>query len=97
MKPEQIDDVIFGNVLHAGLGQNVARQVAITAVFQTTTLPSLWIWSVGSGLKSIELAAQVSSVVILRSLLQVVQKYESASYVLKDYRWGGRLGDGNNH
>lgn len=31
VKPEQIDEVIFGNVLHAGLGQNVARQVAITA------------------------------------------------------------------
>lgn len=31
IKPEQVDEVIFGNVLQAGLGQNVARQVTLKA------------------------------------------------------------------
>ena len=31
IKPEQVDEVIFGDVLQAGLGQNVARQVSIKA------------------------------------------------------------------
>src|SRR4051794_12070736 len=58
LAPEQIDEVIFGNVISAGLGQNVARQVMLGA-----GLP----WSVGattvnkvcgSGLKAVMLAAQ---------------------------------------
>ena len=54
----QVDEVIFGNVVSAGLGQNVARQVAIGAGLS----PSVGAMTVnkvcGSGLKSIMLAAQ---------------------------------------
>jgi len=54
----QVDEVIFGNVVSAGLGQNVARQVAIGAGLS----PAVGAMTVnkvcGSGLKSIMLAAQ---------------------------------------
>ena len=33
IKPEMVDEVIFGNVLQAGLGQNIARQVTLRQVF----------------------------------------------------------------
>lgn len=95
LKPEQIDEVIFGNVLHAGLGQNVARQVAITAGIPNDK-PAFTVDMVcGSGLKSIELAAQCivcgdSDIIIAGG----TENMSQASYVLKDYRWGGRLGDG---
>lgn len=95
VKPEQIDEVIFGNVLHAGLGQNVARQVAITAGIPIDK-PAFTVDMVcGSGLKSIELAAQ--SIVCGDSDIIIAggtENMSQASYVLKDYRWGGRLGDG---
>lgn len=95
VKPEQIDEVIFGNVLHAGLGQNVARQVAITAGIPNDK-PAFTVDMVcGSGLKSIELAAQ--SIVCGDSDIIIAggtENMSQASYVLKDYRWGGRLGDG---
>ena len=52
IKAEQIDEVIFGNVVSAGLGQNVARQVGIGAGFG----PSIGATSIntvcGSGLKA---------------------------------------------
>src|SRR5215510_13503194 len=55
---DQVDEVIFGNVVSAGLGQNVARQVTIGAVLS----PSVGATSVnkvcGSGLKAVMLAAQ---------------------------------------
>lgn len=95
LKPEQIDEVIFGNVLHAGLGQNVARQVAITAGIPNDK-PAFTVDMVcGSGLKSIELAAQ--SIVCGDSDIIIAggtENMSQVSYVLKDYRWGGRLGDG---
>src|SRR5258708_34106485 len=58
LSPDRIDEVIFGNVVSAGLGQNVARQVAIGAGFG----PSVSATSVnkvcGSGLKTVMMAAQ---------------------------------------
>ena len=55
---DQVDEVIFGNVLSAGLGQNVARQVSLGAGLSqgvgATTVNKVC----GSGLKSIMLAAQ---------------------------------------
>ena len=58
LKPEQVDEVIFGHVLTAGTGQNPARQAAIAAGIPETT-PSMTINKVcGSGLKTVHLAAQ---------------------------------------
>src|SRR5262247_1321061 len=58
LAPDQVDEVIFGNVIGAGLGQNVARQVMIGAGLK----PSIGATTVnkvcGSGLKAVMLAAQ---------------------------------------
>lgn len=58
VKPEQIDEVILGQVLTAGVGQNPARQSVIEAGLPITT-PAMTINKVcGSGLKAVHLAAQ---------------------------------------
>ena len=56
--PDQVDEVIFGNVLSAGLGQNVARQVSLGAGMPDS-VPATTVNKVcGSGLKSVMMAAQ---------------------------------------
>ncbi|MGE5422957.1 MAG: beta-ketoacyl synthase N-terminal-like domain-containing protein, partial [Ignavibacteriales bacterium] len=58
IKPEMVDEVIFGCVLQGGLGQNVSRQCALDAGLPVE-VPTFTINKVcGSGLKSVELAAQ---------------------------------------
>ena len=58
IKPEQVDEVIFGIVLQAGLGQNVARQVTLKAV----QVGRVWPWqptrSLQANLKSLSAAVQ---------------------------------------
>ncbi|MBR3395212.1 MAG: acetyl-CoA C-acyltransferase, partial [Firmicutes bacterium] len=59
IKPEQVDELVFGCVLQAGLGQNVARQVSLAAGLPIET-PAMTINKVcGSGLRSVGLAAQI--------------------------------------
>ncbi|WP_105110505.1 acetyl-CoA C-acetyltransferase [Streptococcus suis] len=95
LDPTLVDEVIFGNVLGAGLGQNVARQVSIKSGLPVTT-PSFTINKVcGSGLKTISLAAQA----ILLGDADVViaggtENMSQAPYVIQNQRWGSRMGDG---
>src|SRR5229473_7039839 len=55
---DQIDEVIFGNVISAGLGQNVARQAAIGAGLSSSIGATTVNKVCGSGLKAVMLAAQ---------------------------------------
>src|SRR5205814_8937027 len=55
---DQVDEVIFGNVIGAGLGQNVARQVAIGSGLSPTIGATTVNKVCGSGLKAVMLAAQ---------------------------------------
>lgn len=95
VKPEMIEEVIFGNVLQAGLGQNVARQVAIEAGIPVE-VPSMTINKVcGSGLKTVSLAAQT----IMLGEADVViaggtENMSMAPYLMPKARWGHRMGDG---
>jgi len=67
LQPGQVDEVIFGNVLQAGLGQNVARQCAIKAGIPVTA-PSFTVNKVcGSGLKTVNLATQALMLMMRRS------------------------------
>lgn len=90
---EQLDEVIFGNVLQAGLGQNPARQAAIAAGVPPT-VPSHTVNKVcGSGLKAVALAAQA----ILCGDAEIVvaggtESMSQAPYLLKQARFGNRLG-----
>ncbi|HEP1505774.1 acetyl-CoA acetyltransferase [Streptococcus pyogenes] len=94
LKSDAIDEVIFGNVLHAGLGQNVARQVALNAGLSYDT-PAFTIDMVcGSGLKAVELGAQKiqtgnADVVLVGG----TENMSQAPYVLQGQRWGSRMGD----
>jgi acetyl-CoA C-acetyltransferase len=92
---EQVDEVILGNVLQAGLGQNPARQVAIHAGIPQAT-PAFSINKVcASGLKSVFLAAQA----IMLGDAQVIvaggiENMSQTPYALKESRWGQRMGNG---
>ncbi|MFJ5790343.1 acetyl-CoA C-acetyltransferase [Lysinibacillus sp. NPDC093197] len=91
---EQVDEVIMGNVLSAGLGQNPARQASIAAGLPNT-VPALTINKVcGSGLKAVHLAAQ--AIVAGDADIIVAGGFENMSqapYVLKNAREGFRMGD----
>jgi acetyl-CoA C-acetyltransferase len=88
-----IDEVIMGNVLQAGEGMNTARQSAIAAGIPDS-VPSFTVNKVcGSGLKAVTLAAQ--AIAAGDADLIVAGGMESMSrapYLLKDARWGYRLG-----
>ncbi len=93
--PEMIDEVILGNVLQAGLGQNIARQVTLGAGCPET-VPAMTINKVcGSGLRAVSLAAQIIKAgdadIILAGGTESMSR---APYLLPDYRWGGRMGNG---
>lgn len=90
-----VDEVIMGNVIQAGQGQNPARQSAVKAGIPYS-VPAFTVNKVcGSGLKSVALAAQAIScgaanVIIAGGMEQMT----SAPYLLKQTRWGQRLGHG---
>lgn len=95
VNPENIDEVIMGNVISAGIGQNPARQASIGAGLPDT-VPATTINKVcGSGLKSIMIAAD--GILAGRSKLLIAGGMESmtnAPYLLDKARFGYRLFDG---
>lgn len=92
--PADIDEVILGNVLQAGIGQNTARQVSRAAGIPDE-VPSFTINKVcGSGLKTVWLAAQ--SIMIGDNdivLCGGTENMSLAPYLLPSGRWGARMGD----
>ncbi|WJY28648.1 MULTISPECIES: acetyl-CoA C-acetyltransferase [Sporosarcina] len=92
--PEEIDEVIMGNVLQAGSGQNPARQASIKAGL-SEQVPATTINKVcGSGLKAVQLARQA----ILAGDADVIvaggmESMSQAPYVLKNAREGFKMGD----
>ncbi len=91
----EIEEVIFGNVLTAGLGQNPARQVALAAGIPDT-VGALTINKVcGSGLKAVMLAAQAIRAGDADCLLAGgMESMSNAPYLLPEARRGVRLGHG---
>ena len=94
IKVDNIDEVIMGNVLQAGLGQNPARQASIKAGLPEH-VPAYTVNKVcGSGLKSVQLAAQ--SIMLDDAEIVVAGGMESMSrapYLLEGARSGYRMGD----
>lgn len=94
VKAEQIDELIIGNVCGAGMGQNVARQVAIGAGIPEY-IPSFTVNKVcGSGMKAVSLAALMitsgeADVVIAGG----TENMSQIPYALMDARWGHRMGE----
>lgn len=91
---DKIDEVIMGNVLSAGLGQNPARQAAIVAGI-SDAIPSYTINKVcGSGLKSVVLAAQAIKAGDADMILAGgMENMSRAPYVNETVRWGSRMGN----
>ena len=94
IKPEDVDETVFGCVLQAGLGQNIARQVSIDAGIPKEK-PAMTLNIVcGSGLRSVSLAAQMilagdSDIVVAGG----TESMSNAPYLLPNERWGARMGD----
>lgn len=95
LEPDEIDEVIMGNVLQAGLGQNPARQAAINAGVPDH-VPAFTVNKVcASGLKSVSLAAQAVACGAAHVIVAGgMEHMTSAPYLLKQARWGQRIGHG---
>lgn len=94
VKPEQVGELIMGQVLAAGVGQNPARQTALKAGLPKE-VPGLTINAVcGSGLKAVMLAAQAVAAGDSEIVIAGGQENMSASpHVLTGSRNGQRMGD----
>ncbi|MCI4397666.1 MAG: acetyl-CoA C-acetyltransferase [Acidobacteria bacterium] len=95
VKPEEVDEVILGNVLQAGVGQNPARQAALHAGLPNSVAAFTVNKVCGSGLKSVMLAAQAikagdASLVLAGGM----ESMTNAPYILRNARNGYRLGHG---
>ena len=92
IKPEMVDEVIMGTVLQGGLGQNVARQMTLDAGLPIET-PAFTINKVcGSGLRAVELAAQVikagdADIVIAGG----AENMSATAYAVPTARFGARM------
>ena len=92
IKPEMVDEVIMGAVLQGGLGQNVARQMTLDAGLPIET-PAMTINKVcGSGLRAVELAAQIikagdADIVVAGG----AENMSATAYAMPAARWGARM------
>ncbi|WP_211208571.1 acetyl-CoA C-acetyltransferase [Schinkia azotoformans] len=94
VQADQVDEVIMGNVLQAGLGQNPARQASIFAELPQETAAMTINKVCGSGLKAVHLATQ--AIMVGDADIVVAGGFENMSqapYLLKNARDGYRMGD----
>jgi len=95
VRPDQVDEVVLGCVLPAGLGMNPARQAAIKGGLPDSVPATTLNKVCGSGLESVMRAAQAiragdSEIVVAGG----TENMSRAPYLLPGARWGERLGDG---
>ena len=94
IKPEMVDEVIMGAVLQGGLGQNVARQMTLDAGLPIET-PAMTINKVcGSGLRAVELAAQIikagdADIIVAGG----AENMSATAYAMPAARFGARMGN----
>lgn len=95
IEADQVEEVIMGDVLQGGLGQNVARQMSLDAGVPKE-VPAMTINKVcGSGLRAVELAAQIikagdADVIVAGG----AENMSATAYALPKARWGARMFDG---
>jgi acetyl-CoA C-acetyltransferase len=93
VEPSQVEEVVMGNVVQAGLGQNPARQAAIFAGLPDT-IPAATVNKVcGSGLKAVMMAAQAiragdAHVIVAGGM----ESMSNAPYLVRNARTGFRMG-----
>ncbi|MBK5243252.1 beta-ketoacyl synthase N-terminal-like domain-containing protein, partial [Clostridium sp.] len=95
IKPELVEEAIIGNVIQAGLGQNVARQISLYAGMSEESSAVTINKVCGSGLRSVSMAAQFimcgDADIILAG---GTENMSNAPYALPNNRWGAKMGDG---
>lgn len=95
IQPETVDEVIMGQVLTAGCGQNPARQTALHAGLPVTVSATTVNLVCGSGLKAVQLAAQsIQSGMAKIAVAGGQECMSQAPYLLTDARKGHRFGHG---
>ena len=94
VKPEQVDELMFGCCISAGLGQNVARQVGIKAGLPVS-VPAYSVNMVcGSGMKSvIEAGRAIASGDAEIVVCGGTENMSAAPYAIPEARWGARMGE----
>ena len=93
LDPNLVDEIIFGNVLQTGLGQNVARQIAVNAGISKEKSAFVVNKVCGSGLKSVVLGAQ--SIMLGDNDIVIcggVENMSAAPHYTKNARFGQKLG-----
>lgn len=93
LNPNLVDEIIFGNVLQTGLGQNVARQIAVNAGISKEKSAFVVNKVCGSGLKSVVLGVQ--SILLGDNDVVVcggVENMSAAPHYTKNARFGQKLG-----
>ena len=94
LKTDVVDEVIMGNVISAGLGQNPARQAAIYAGIPVETGSFTVNKVCGSGLKAVMLAAQAIKAGDAEIVVAGGMENMSASpHLIRGLRWGMKFGD----
>ena len=94
LKPEQVEEVIMGCVLQGSLGQNVSRQMALDAGLPVE-VPTMTINKVcGSGLRAVELAAQIikagdADIIVAGG----AENMSATAYAFPKARYGARMGN----
>ncbi|WP_238903910.1 acetyl-CoA C-acetyltransferase [Clostridium sp. YIM B02506] len=95
INPEEINEVLIGNVLGYGLGQNIARQISVKSGIPVE-VPSMTLNKLcGSGLRAITLAVQE----IMLGDAEVIlcggtESMSNAPYIVPSARFGQRMGNG---
>lgn len=92
--PLLVEEIIVGNVLGAGLGQNIARQVALNIGLSYTSTAFTVNMVCGSGMEAIELASlKIKSGEADIILAGGTESMSQAPYLLPNLRWGNKMGD----
>jgi acetyl-CoA C-acetyltransferase len=96
IKPEQVDEVLMGNVVQAGLGQNPARQAAIQSGIPVSSCATTINKVCGSSLKAVMMGAAA----IKAGDFEIIaaggmENMNQCPYYLRKARYGYRLGDSN--
>jgi len=93
--PEEVDDVLMGNVLQAGQGMNPARQASIDAGLGVNVPATTLNMVCGSGLRAVATAVQMVRAGDARVVVAGgMESMSRAPYLLPQARWGYRMGHG---
>ena len=94
IKSEMVDEVILGNVIGAGLGQNISRQISIGSGIPET-VPAYSVNKVcGSGMKTVALASAMIGIGDADIIVAGgTENMSQIPYILPDERWGAKMGN----